>query len=230
MWDIAPLFLPIKYLKNMKHLYIKGYISIRMTNTKVIQKILEIDESITETMIKPKQLSLLKKLLYGQELTENEKRYLRGNLGKKLEFLEEFWEETYDIDEYQQLLNIIDSYYITGVWALRYNGFGWYYIPKIIEIINTRIEGKIRLKNVTLKFYRIKSIGKCDYVIDESTGLKYATNEQIISDTKYTKNNYTKLVWKNMLNRYWKQFVKKPNKFREYHYQKEAVDYSIFGV
>jgi hypothetical protein len=196
----------------------------------MFQKILSIDESITNTIIKPKQLSLLRKLVYGQKLTENEKRYLRGNLGKKLEFLEEFCKETHEIDELQQLLNTIDSYYITGLCALRYHGFGWYYIPKIIEIINTRIEGKIRLKNITLKFSRIKSIGKSDFVIDESTGLKYATNEQIIADTKYTKNNYTKLVWRNMLNRYWEQFVKDPNKFREYHFQKEDLDHSIFGV
>ena len=201
-----------------------------MTNTKILQKILSMDESITNTIIKPKQLSLIRKLFNGQKLTENEKRYLRGNLRKKLEFLEEFWEETLGIDEHQQLLNIIDSYYITGLCALRYHGFGWYYIPKIIEIINTRIEGKIRLKNITLKFYRIKSIGKSEFVVDDSTGLKYATIEQIISDTKYTKNNYTKLVWKNMLNRYWKQFVLDPNKYREYHYKKEEVDYSIFGV
>jgi hypothetical protein len=201
-----------------------------MTNTKIIQKILEIDESITQTMIKPKQLILLRKLHNGEKLTENEKRYLRGNLGRKLEFLEEFWEEAHDIDEQQQLLNIIDSYYITGLTALRYHGFGWYYLPKITEIINTRIEGKIRLKSTTLKFYRVKSIGNSDYVIDRSTGLKYATNEQIIKDTKYTKNNYTKLVWSNMLNRYWKQFVKKPNKFREYHYKTEDLDYSMFGV
>ncbi len=201
-----------------------------MTNTKVLQKILSMDESITNTIIKPKQLSLLRKLVYGQELTENEKRYLRGNLRNKLEFLEEFWEKTQDIDEHQQLLNIMDSYYITGLCALRYHGFGWYYIPKIIEIINTRLEGKIRLKNITLKFYRVKSIGQSDIIVDEQTGLKYATNEQIIWDTKYTKNDYTKLVWKNMLNRYWKQFVKKPDKFREYLYQKEAIDYSMFGV
>lgn len=201
-----------------------------MTNTKIIQKILSMDESKTNTIVKPKQLSLLRKLFYSQKLTENEKRYLRGNLGKKLEFLEEFYEEIHDIDELEQLLNIMNSYYITGLFALRYHGFGWYYIPKIIEIINTRIEGKIRLKNVTLKFYRIKSIGQSDFIIDESTGLKYATNEQIILDTKYTKNEYAKLVWKNMLNRYGKHFVKDPNKFREYYYKEEAVDYSIFGV
>ena len=113
---------------------------------------------------------------------------------------------------------------------MRYNGFGWYYIPKIIEIINTRLEGKIRLNTITLKFYRVKSINKSEFIIDEPTGLKYGTNEQIIKDTKYTKNNYTELVWKNMLNRYGKQFVKEPNKYSEYHSENEVVDDSIFGV
>ena len=201
-----------------------------MTNTKLLQKILSIDESITNSIIKPKQLSLLKKQLHGQNLTENEKRYLRGNLRKKLEFLEQIWETLQDFSEYQQLLNIIDLYYISGLSALRYNGFGWYYIPKIIEIINTRLEGKIRLNTITLKFYRVKSINKSEFIIDEPTGLKYGTNEQIIKDTKYTKNNYTELVWKNMLNRYGKQFVKEPNKYSEYHSENEVVDDSIFGV
>ena len=77
-----------------------------MTNTKVLQKILSIDESITNTIIKPKQLSLLRKLFNGQELTENEKRYLRGNLRKKLEFLEEFWEETLEIEPVEERKNL----------------------------------------------------------------------------------------------------------------------------
>ncbi len=201
-----------------------------MTNTKVFQNILSIDESITQTVIKPKQLALIKKLVKGQKLTENEKRYLRGNLGKKLEFLEEFYEVNLDVNDLEQFLNIIDSYYITGLRALQHHGFGWYFTPKIIEVINTRIQGKMRLKNITLKFYRVKSIAKSNFIIDESTGLKYATNEQIIKDTRYTKNEYTKSVWRNLLNRYWKQFVKNPNKFREYHYRDESVDYSIYGV
>lgn len=207
-----------------------GYIYIRMTNTKLLQKILSIDESLTNTIIKPKQLSLLKKRLYGQNLTENEKRYLRGNLRKKLEFLEQLWETLHEFSENQQLLNIVNQYYITGLEALRYNGFGWYFKPKIVEIINTRLEGKIRLSTTTLKFYRIKSISQKKFIIDELTGLKYATNEQIIKDTKYTKNKYTALVWENMLNRYGKQFVKEPNMYSVYHPEDEIVDDSIFGV
>ncbi len=68
------------------------------------------------------------------------------------------------------------------------------------------------------------------FIIDELTGLKYATNEQVIKDTKYTKNKYAELVWKNMLNRYGKQFVKEPNRHSEYYSENEVVDDSIFGV
>jgi len=201
-----------------------------MTNSKLLLKILEIDESLTNKIIKPKQLSILKKQVYGKKLSENEKRYLRGNLRKKLEFLEEFWDVLNEIDEKQQLLNILNSYYITGLEALRYLGFGWYFIPKIIEIINTRLEGKIKIKNITLKFYRVRSIRMSKLKIDRGTGLKYATTEQIILDTKYTKNNYTKLVWKNMLNRYNDQFVKKPERYSRYYFTKEDYDLSKFGV
>ena len=193
---------------------------------------MSIDESITNTIIKPKQLSLLKKQLDNRNLTENEKRYLRGNLRKKLEFLEQFWGDSQksNDNEHQRLLNIISAYYITGLSALRYNGFGWYYKPKIVEIINTRLEGKIRLNSITLKFYRVRSINQSVFIIDELTGLKYATNEQVIKDTKYTKNKYAELVWKNMLNRYGKQFVKEPNRHSEYHPENEVIDDSIFGV
>ena len=201
-----------------------------MTNTKLLQKLLSIEISLVNTIIKPKQLKLLRKQLFGQQLNDNEKRYLRGNLGNKLEFLERFWEEIQETNENQQLLNIIDTYYITGLEALKYHGFGWYYIPKIIEIINTRLEGKIRIKNVTLKFLRVKTIRNNNYLTDKSTGIKYATIEQIVLDTKYTKNEYTKLIWINMLNRYREQFIKKPNKYDNYLVTKESIDPSKFGV
>ncbi len=201
-----------------------------MTHIKLLHNLLAMDENIIDTFIKPKQLSILKKQLNGKRLSENEKRYLRGNLRKKLEFLGQFQDTISGGSEHQWVLNIINSYYITGLAALRYNGFGWYYIPKIIEIINTRLEGKIRLNNVTLKFFRVRSINYNEVIVDEQTGLKYATNDQIIKDVKYTKNEYTSLVWKNMLNRYGKQFVEDPEKYSEYVHIEEAVDYSKFGV
>jgi hypothetical protein len=201
-----------------------------MTNTKLIQKILSIDESITNIIIKPKQLSILKKQMLGKLLNENEKRYLRGNLRKKLEFLGQFGGEINEQSEHQQFLNSIGLYYITGFEALKFTGFGWYYESKIIEIINTRIEGTIRLNSITLKFYRVRSITNSEFIIDDLTGLKYASNEQIIKDIKNTKNDYTEVVWKNMLNRYGKHFVKDPEKYSKYYFEKEMVDESMFGV
>ena len=196
----------------------------------VLSKTVTIEISLVNTIIKPKQLKLLRKQLLGQQLNDNEKRYLRGNLGNKLEFLESLWEEIQETNEYQQLLNIIDMYYITGLEALKYHGFGWYYIPKIIEIINTRLDGKIKIKNVTLKFYRVRTIRNSNYLTDKSTGIKYATTEQIVIDTKYTKNEYTKLVWLNMLNRYREQFIEKSYKYDNYIVIKESIDPSEFGV
>jgi hypothetical protein len=201
-----------------------------MTNVKLLKNIIAIDEEITNKIIKPKQLSVLKKQLYGQKLTENEKRYLRGNLRNKLEFFEQLRKTQNEDSEDQQLLNIISTYYITGLEALRYHGFGWYFKPKIIEIINTRIEGKVRLNTATLKFYRVRSINYSDFIVDELTGLKYAINEQIIKDIKYTRNQYTELVWKNMLNRYGKQFVKDPDKYPSYKGNEEVINLSKFGV
>ena len=207
-----------------------GHIYIRMTETKLLLKILSTDESLINTIIKPKQLSIIKKQVLGKKLTENEKRYLRGNLRRKLKVLEQFWSNTNNSSEHQQLLNLIDSYYITGLEALKYQGFGWYYEPKIIEIINTRLEGIIRLNSVTLKFHRVRSINNSKFVIDHLTGLKYATNEQIIFDVKYTKNQYIKQVWKNLLNRYGNLFAKNLKKFPEYLDENEIIDQSIFGV
>jgi len=201
-----------------------------MTDIKLLQKILSIDESLINTIIKPKQLSIIKKQVLGKKLTENEKRYLRGNLRKKFELLEVLWNNTDNSSGRQQLLNNIDHYYITGLQALKYHGFGWYYEPKIIEIINTRLEGIIRLESITLKFFRVRSINHSKVTIDDITGLKYASIEQIIRDTIYTKNKYTELVWNNMLKRYRKQFVEDPDRYLKEPSESNIVDYSIFGV
>ena len=114
-------------------------------------------------------------------------------------------------DEYSIMLNNIGSYYITGLEALKHNGYGWYYEPKIIEIINTKIEGRLALKSKNVKFIRVKSISNSRITIDKEDGLKYATNEQIIKDVSFTKNSYTKAVWSQMFERYKKMFAKAAN-------------------
>ena len=131
-------------------------------------------------------------------------------------------------NEYTLLLNTIGSYYITGLEALKHNGFGWYYEPKIIEIINTKIEGKVALKGKTIKFVRVKSITNSKITIDKETGLKYAINDQIIKDIPFTKNEYTKTVWIQMYTRYKSMFAKRVAKFKGITQKK--MDYSKYGV
>jgi len=192
-------------------------------NQRIIQKIANQEDLVVPTLFKPVQFNIIKKLSKGKKLNENEKRYLRGNIKKKLQVIENLNIKTQN--EYISFLENLGSYYITGLEALKYNGYGWYFQTKIIEIINTKIQGKLILLNKTLKLIRVKSITNSKIAIDKETGLKYATNEQIMKDVKITKNDYTKRVWKNMLSRYKKIFVK------DYPIQKEkSIDYSKYGV
>ena len=75
-------------------------------------------------------------------------------------------------------------------------------------MINTRIEGKVRVSGSIFKFIRVKSIENRKYSIDKKTGLKYAANEQIFNDAKLTKNEYARNAWVQMLSRYGKMFAK----------------------
>ena len=201
-----------------------------MANQQLIRKLADSEEVIVPTLFKPVQFNIIKKLNAGKKLTENEKRYLRGNMRKKLNVLEELEEKGITTNSVSILLSSISSYYITGLEALRHNGYGWYFEPKIIEIINTKIEGNIRIGNKTLKLIRVKSIENSSYTVDEKTGLKYAANEQIIKDTGITKNEYTKTVWMQMLSRYKNMFVKDYNKFKHLIPQEKTINYEEFGM
>jgi len=201
-----------------------------MTNQQLIRKLADSEEVIVPTLFKPVQFNIIKKLNAGKKLTGNEKRYLRGNMRKKLNVLEELEEKGITTNSVSILLSSISSYYITGLEALRHNGYGWYFEPKIIEIINTKIEGNIRIGNKTLKLIRVKSIENSSYTVNEKTGLKYATNEQIIKDTGTTKNEYTKNVWKQMLSRYKNMFIKDYTKFKHLILQEKTINYEEFGV
>jgi hypothetical protein len=192
-------------------------------NQKIIQNLVNQEDLIVPTLFKPVQFNIIKKLSKGKKLNENEKRYLRGNIKKKLQIIENLNIKTED--EYTSFLNNLNTYYITGLEALKYNGYGWYFKTKIIEIINTKIQGRLIFSDKILKLIRVKSIINNKIIIDKKTGLKYATNEQIMKDTHITKNDYTKKVWDNMVLRYRRLFVK------DYHAQKEkTIDYSEYGV
>ncbi len=197
---------------------------------KLISKIANNEDLIVPTLLKPKQYEVIKKLNKNQKLNENEKRYLRGDIRKKLFLIEKLINDNQTQTKLSTFLNAIDSYYITGLEALKHNGYGWFYETKIIEIINTKIEGNIFIEGKTIKLIRVKSIKNCQTIVDRDTHIKYATNEQIFKDTNLTHNSYTKQIWKNMLGRYRKTFVKNLEKYEYLISNIPEVDYSKYGV
>jgi len=182
---------------------------------KTIQ-LLSSNSSVLETLFKPVQRRVIDKLRSGAELNENEKRYLRGKLGEKLNVIDRLLESRKkQTNENIPLLEGMTNYYITGFEALRYNGFGWFYDTKNIVIINTRIKGSLLYNGKRYVFIRIRSIKSRGIQTDELTGLRYATNEQIYYDAKRQGDNALLDAWKSMLNRYGELFVKDPDKFAE---------------
>ena len=51
-----------------------------MANQQLIRKLVNFEEVVVPTLFKPVQFNIIKKLNTGKKLTENEKRYLRGNM------------------------------------------------------------------------------------------------------------------------------------------------------
>ncbi|MBI2565113.1 hypothetical protein HYV79_03955 [Candidatus Woesearchaeota archaeon] len=199
-----------------------------MVDQQLVDWMADKKDLIVPTLFKSVQFGIIKKLSQGVKLSENEKRYLRGKMKQKIMALQELMQREVKSDEVTVLLNNIGSYYVTGLEALKHNGYGWYYEPKFIEIINTKIEGILRFKDRTIKFIRVKSITHSQIKIDKETGLKYATNEQILKDVAFTKNQYTKMAWTQMFKRYGKMFVK-IKKGKEV-IAKSRIDYSKYGV
>lgn len=197
-----------------------------MASQQLIRKLAESEEAVVPALFKPGQFNIIKKMNAGKKLTENEKRYLRGKMGKKLTALEGL--ESKEEANESAMLDSIGSYYITGLEALRHNGYGWYFKAKVIEVINMRIEGNVRISGNIFKFIRVKSIENSKYAVDNKIGLKYADNEQIFNDAKLTKNEYVKKVWVQMLSRYGKMFA--PNKIKEFIPREKKIDYAKFGV
>ncbi len=197
-----------------------------MVNQQLIRKLADSEDKVVPSLFKPVQFNIIKKLNAGQKLAENEKRYLRGKMKEKLIALASL-ESKEEYDGIGSLLESIGSYYITGLEALRHNGYGWYFRTKTIEVINTRIEGKINILGNTFKFVRIKSMENSKYSFDKKNGLKYAENEQIFYDARLTKNEYVRSVWIQMLSRYGKMFAKP---LKQFVLEERKVDYAKYGV
>jgi len=181
-----------------------------MANSELISKIVELGEEIVRPLFKDKQFGVLKKISFGTELTETEKRYLRGNIRKKLELLNILNADQYNprVNDHSDFLKILREYYITGLEALKNNGFGWDLKINVIEVINTKLNGEIEFSSKTLKLIKVKSIKKADFIFNKSDSMRYATNEQIIKDIKITKNLLVKKKWMNHYVRYKSEFSK----------------------
>jgi len=189
-----------------------------MANNELISKIVELGKEIVRPIFKDKQYAVLKKISFGIELTETEKRYLRGNIGKKLELLNIINSDQYNprVKDYSDFLKILREYYITGLEALKNNGFGWDLKINVVEIVNTKLNGEVEFSGKTLKFIKLKSIKKADFVFNKSDSMRYATNEQIIKDIKITKNLLVKKKWTNHYLRYKSEFSKfKPEELND---------------
>ena len=201
-----------------------------MANQQLIRKLADSEELVVPVLFKPVQFTIIKKMNTGKKLTENEKRYLRGNMRAKLIALEKLDTRDGTKESISILLNGIGSYYVTGLEALKHNGYGWYFEPKAIEVINTRIEGSLRISGTLFKFIRVKSMERSEFNIDEKTGITYAENEQIFKDAGLTKNEYVKHVWIQMLARYGKLFARNYEKFKQLLPKQKTIDYATFGV
>ena len=79
----------------------------------------------------------------------------------------------------------------------------------------------------TLKFIRVKSISNSKIIVGKD-GLRYATNGQVMRDTAFTKNKYTRRLWIQMFSRYGKMFVKNAIKIKTPLLKK--INYSRYGV
>ena len=189
-----------------------------MVNKELIMRIVELGKETVQPILKNKQFEVLKKISFGKELTETEKRYLRGNLGKKLDLINTLNSEQYNprIKDYIDFLRILDDYYVTGVSALINNGFGWDLKARFIEVINTKLKGEINFSDKTVKLIKIRTIKKADFKLNKYDLIKYATNGQIINDTKITKNEFIRKKWLNHYKNYGEEFSKdKPSDLNE---------------
>ena len=175
-------------------------------------------------LFKPVQLRILEKMSRNAELNQNEKRYLRGRLGKKLRLVERLAQFGRPRkNALDTVLEQLGDYYITGYEALKRNGFGWYFEPRKIEVMNTRLEGRLAIDGRLVVFCRLKTIDREWWTADKETGRRYATNARILVGAKRFGQKDLVKTWISMLERYKKAFVRNPGQYRQL--LLEASDY-----
>jgi len=182
-----------------------------MLTPRTIQALTQHPES-AKALFKPVQRGIIEKLAAGKDLDENEKRYVRGNLGRKLAAIEGLIATTIDLPAPTfPFLETLHNYYISGFEALKQNGFGWYYDTKIVIVINTRLNGTVPFQGKLYRFVRVRSMGHRQWRLDERTGLRYATNEQLMKDARQLKDEPLERTCRSMWDRYGKLFANRPH-------------------
>lgn len=200
-----------------------------MISKTIIDRVTDQPEA-AEVLFKPVQLRIIEKLAEGAPLNDNEKRYLRGNLGKKITALDRL---LHDNDKGSTaphpILTTMSNYYVTGHEALRQNGFGWFYDANTITVMNTSLKGSIRHDGRKFNFIRVRSMKRRSKVRDPSTGIFYATNEQIIKDAFELKDESLKRTWRSMLERYGTMFVDSPEQYYSTKYKETHEEGGLLG-
>lgn len=192
-----------------------------------VQRILSLPDDRINAFLKPKQKMVLRKLISGEELDENEKRYLRGNIRKKIEMISSLIESV-DDDPLREFTKGISSYYISGYEALKHNGFGWYFDTKRILIYNTRVEGKYRIPGKSIILKRVRSIRNREFKPDENTGIIYASNSQIMIDAISEGDLALVRECRSHAMRYGKMFIQDNEETNDV--DQDEMDLSRFGV
>jgi len=185
-------------------------------NPAITARIFELPDEELCLLFKPVQLRVVEKVSRGAILSHNEKRYLRGRLGRKIRLLERLArparERNYGL---RAIVGLLGEYYITGYEALKHNGYGWYFEPRNIEVVNTRLDGRLIVDGKVIIFRRMKSMAPDWWATDSATGLRYATNERILKDAQRSGQDHLVKTWASMLERYGRLFVKTPIKYRK---------------
>lgn len=183
-----------------------------MNDQNTVRAILD-HPTLTDGLFKPIQIAVMQKVAEGKLLNENEKRYLRGNLGRKIAAISEILSDVHQGNDIDIIIRQLGEYYITGFEAMKHNGFGWYYDTKIVPIFNTHLKGCIDFNGKKYVFLRCKSLRDRDFKKDPTSGICYATNEQILKDAIGSKDITLQNAWWSMFERYPRIFVRNRRKF-----------------
>lgn len=182
-----------------------------------------------DPLFKPGQKEIIRKLNLGEQLTENEKRYLRGLLGRRIEAIEMLIGRSSGKNEIPPM-QFLNDYYITGYEALKHNGYGWFFDTRTIHVINSRLKGSLDAWSKRIVFLKRRSLKGKDFYRDPDNGLFYATNEQILKDARAMKDRALERTWWAMYSRYPNTFVANGKEYRDIMPDLEPFDIGGFGV